>query len=473
MMRLNMLLAFGLFAGITHGAELSKAVPTGWIEDFEAAKVSAAKEGKFILAAFSGSDWCGFCKRLDSEVFSQTEFTKKAAEKYVLVMIDSPRDKTRLSKLAAEQNPDLVRRFGIRGYPTVIIADAYGDPVCRSSGYKRGGPEGYLKVLDELMAGKTWPRPGSPGPRRPESERQSAANSSQSTAPRRNKAGTSTPEGWVDDYYAAKETAKKSGKRIFIVFSGSDWCGFCRKLERELLSQKTFMDAISPRYVPVFIDSPRDKTLLSEKCREQNPKVESELGARGGRPNVRILDADGNLLADLGGAGHLDNGVESYLKFLRQMEKAIEAVAVARRKCAEIMYETLSQLDESLVHDKYLDELKRIVAADPARYADKYPYVSKVLPLERKAQDAMWKFNRDCNMRANKMQREGRKESYQKLREEASAAIKAEGVDYITPINDVIDEIRRLECELRSGSDAKRRLFALEERLLKAKSELL
>ena len=437
-MRLNLLLALVTLAGAVRGSELSKAVPTGWIEDFEAAKASAAKEGKYILTVFSGSDWCGFCRKLDSEVFSQAEFRKKAAEKYVLVMIDSPRDKSRLSKLAAEQNPELVRRFGIRGYPTVIVADAYGDAVSRSSGYKRGGPAGYLKVLDELMAGKAWPKPGSPGPRRPESERQVAASPSQSAAPRRNKSGTSTPEGWTDDYYAAKETAKKSGKRIFIVFSGSDWCGFCRKLERELLSQKTFMDAISPRYVPVFIDSPRDKTLLSEKCREQNPKVEAELEARGGRPNVRILDADGNLLADLGGAGHLDNGVESYLKFLGQMEKAIEAVAVARRKCAEIMYETLSQMDESLVHDKYLDELKRIVAADPARYADKYPYVSKVLPLERKAQDAMWKFNRDCNMRANKMQREGRKESYQKLREEAAAAIRAEGEDYIAPINAVI-----------------------------------
>ena len=472
-MKLNMLLAFISFAGVVHGVELSKAVPPGWSEDFEAAKVSAAKEGKFILAAFSGSDWCGFCKRLDSEVFSQAEFTEKAAKKYVLVMVDSPRDKSRLSKLAAEQNPELVRKFGIRGYPTVIIADAYGDAVCRSSGYKRGGPEGYLKVLDELMAGKTWPKPGSPGPRRPESERQVGAASSQSAAPRRNKSGTSTPEGWMDDYYAAKETAKQSGKRIFIVFSGSDWCGFCRKLERELLSQKTFMDAISPKYVPVFIDSPRDKTLLSEKCREQNPRVESELEARGGRPNVRILDAEGNLLADLGGAGHLDNGVESYLKFLRQTENAIEAVAVARRKCAEIMYETLSQLDESLVHDRYLDEIKRIVAADSARYADKYPYVSKVLPLERKAQDVMWKFNRDCNMRASKMQRDGRKESYQQLREEAAAAIKAEGGDYITPINAVIDEVRSLEGKLRSGSDAKRRLFLLEERLLKAKSELL
>lgn len=472
-MKPNMLLAIVSFAGAVYGGELSKAVPAGWSEDFEAAKASAAREGKFILAAFSGSDWCGFCKRLDSEVFSQAEFTKKAGEKYVLVMIDSPKDKSRLSRLAAEQNPELVRKFGIHGYPTVIVADAYGDPVCRSSGYKRGGPQGYLKVLDELMAGKTWPKPGNPGARRPESERNAASASSQTAAPQRNKAGTSTPEGWEDDYYAAKETARKSGKRIFIVFSGSDWCGFCRKLERELLSRKAFLDAISPRYVPVFIDSPRDKTLLSEKCREQNPKVESELEARGGRPNVRILDADGNLLADLGGAGHLDDGVEGYLKFLGQMEKAIESVAVARRKCAEVMYEALSQLDESLVHEKYLDELKRIVAADPARYADKYPYVSKVLPLERKAQDAMWKFNRDCNMRANKMQREGRKESYQKLREEAAAAIRAEGEDYIAPINAVIDEIRGLEGKLRSGSEAKKRLFALEERLIKAKSELL
>ena len=60
MMRLNMLLAFVSFAGVVHGVELSKAVPAGWTEDFEAAKASAAREGKFILTAFSGSDWCGF-----------------------------------------------------------------------------------------------------------------------------------------------------------------------------------------------------------------------------------------------------------------------------------------------------------------------------------------------------------------------------------------------------------------------------
>ena len=76
---------------------VSKSVPKGWMEDFEAARRQAAKEGKLILMNFSGSDWCGWCKKMDSEVFSQERFVKEASKKYVLVMIDSPKDSSILS----------------------------------------------------------------------------------------------------------------------------------------------------------------------------------------------------------------------------------------------------------------------------------------------------------------------------------------------------------------------------------------
>ena len=126
------------------------AVLRGWIDDFDEAKRLAAKERKFILVDFSGSDWCGWCMKLDREVFATEEFLLKAPKKFVLLMIDSPRDKTRLSEKAAKQNPGLRQRYGIRGYPTVLILDSRGE-VLYKTGCRAGGPIAYLKHLEDAL----------------------------------------------------------------------------------------------------------------------------------------------------------------------------------------------------------------------------------------------------------------------------------------------------------------------------------
>ena len=101
--------------------------PKGWTDDYDAALSRASAEGKLILVDFSGSDWCGWCKKLDKEVFSKEEFLGAAAAKYVLLMVDSPRDNSLLSDKAKEQNPKLVEKFGIKGFPTVLVLDAQGE----------------------------------------------------------------------------------------------------------------------------------------------------------------------------------------------------------------------------------------------------------------------------------------------------------------------------------------------------------
>ena len=136
---------------------VSKSVPKGWTEDFEAAKQQAAKEGKLILIDFSGSDWCGWCKRMDEEVFTKDRFVREASKKFVLVAIDSPSDKSILSALARKQNRELAVKYGVRGYPTVVIVDPDGKEVKRHSGYRSGGPNGYMKHLRELTRGVKWP----------------------------------------------------------------------------------------------------------------------------------------------------------------------------------------------------------------------------------------------------------------------------------------------------------------------------
>lgn len=145
------LLSLLALAALTASAKTS--TPAGWTDDYEKALRQAAKEKKFLLVDFSGSDWCGWCKRLDREVFAQEAFMSEATNRFVLVMVDTPNDKTLLSKKAKEQNPKLVQRFGIRGFPTVLILDKK-EKVLFKTGYRPNGPAAYLKELDEALKGQ-------------------------------------------------------------------------------------------------------------------------------------------------------------------------------------------------------------------------------------------------------------------------------------------------------------------------------
>ena len=127
---------------------LSKSVPKGWMEDFAAAKEKAAKEKKKILVAFSGSDWCHWCVKMDHDVYSRPDFVSKASKDYVLVMIDNPQDRSVLSPLAASQNDALTGKYGIQGFPSTLVLDAKGEVLKRLSGYKPS-PEELLKALAE------------------------------------------------------------------------------------------------------------------------------------------------------------------------------------------------------------------------------------------------------------------------------------------------------------------------------------
>ena len=144
----RILLMSALLVALAATAKTS--TPAGWIDDYDTALKRAADEKRLIVANFSGSDWCGWCKRLDAEVFNTDEFRKDATNRYILLMVDSPRDKSLLSQKAREQNPKLVEKYEIRGFPTVLILDAKGKTIDQL-GYRRGGPKNYLKALETAI----------------------------------------------------------------------------------------------------------------------------------------------------------------------------------------------------------------------------------------------------------------------------------------------------------------------------------
>jgi thioredoxin-related protein len=130
----------------------SFAAGKGWTDDYEAARAQAAAEGKNLLIDFTGSDWCIWCVKLRKEVFEQPGF-EAAKEKFVWVELDYPKDKSRVTEAVALQNAELLKKYPIKAYPTILLCDAEGKPFA-ATGYRAGGPEKYLPHLDELLAKK-------------------------------------------------------------------------------------------------------------------------------------------------------------------------------------------------------------------------------------------------------------------------------------------------------------------------------
>lgn len=122
----------------------------GWVTDFEAAKKTATEGKKDLLIDFTGSDWCGWCIKLNKEVFDHEPFKAGTKDKFVLVELDFP-NKKQLEPALKEQNQALQKQYQVRGFPTIIMADATGKPYAKT-GYKAGGPEAYVTHLDELRA---------------------------------------------------------------------------------------------------------------------------------------------------------------------------------------------------------------------------------------------------------------------------------------------------------------------------------
>ena len=121
--------------------------PEGFTDDLDAAIAASKKSGKTVYAVFSGSDWCYWCKVLEQGYLSKKDFVKEASKKLELVFIDSPRDKSMLSDKARENNPALVKKYGIRGYPTVMFIAQDGSGAKASRPAKNISPKEYAKQL--------------------------------------------------------------------------------------------------------------------------------------------------------------------------------------------------------------------------------------------------------------------------------------------------------------------------------------
>jgi protein disulfide-isomerase len=120
-----------------------------WESNLEQAIDQAKKENKAVLVNFTGSDWCIWCKRLSSEVFQQTAFEDYAKDSLVLVMLDFPKN-IQQSAATQEYNRSLAQKYGIQGFPTILIFNDQGKLVAQT-GYQPGGPEKYIEHIQSYL----------------------------------------------------------------------------------------------------------------------------------------------------------------------------------------------------------------------------------------------------------------------------------------------------------------------------------
>ena len=130
-----------------------------WYTDVNQAINLSVESGKPLFFFFTGSDWCGWCKRLVAEVFKKEEFNNWATKNVILVEIDFPR-RTPISEDLKKQNRELGQLFGVRGYPTgwFVIPQLENEKVnfnkLGSQGYVAGGPKAWIASASRILKNK-------------------------------------------------------------------------------------------------------------------------------------------------------------------------------------------------------------------------------------------------------------------------------------------------------------------------------
>ena len=294
----------------------------GWATDFAAASKQAKDNGKYMLLDFTGSDWCGWCIKLDREVFAKDEFKAFAKTDLVPVMLDFPRRK-KLAPELAQQNNALRVKYGVRGYPTILVLSPDGDLV-QKTGYRRGGPEAYVTHLQQIITAHKAKATGAPAAAPttaavpaavPAATKVVAAPPSPTVAPPSPTAAPAPAATIVSPPAAvttkptvtlpfveagegesalelARAKAKAEDKMLFVEF-GWDKCGNCRNFRNLLTGSKVLVP--EKEFVMVNVH-PREGT-------DRNKFTEYFGIKQGVYPRIVIASPDGEVLGSRFGYG--------------------------------------------------------------------------------------------------------------------------------------------------------------------------
>ena len=122
---------------------------------------------------------------------------------------------------------------------------------------------------------------------------------------------------WLHDYSKAQEEAKANHKLLLLNFTGSDWCGWCIKFDKEILSQPQFKNYAHDNLVLVELDFPRKKSQPTEE-RKQNTQLAQQYEVLG-FPTIVVLNSNGQKVWQFD--GYFPDGPEAFIAQLQKLPK--------------------------------------------------------------------------------------------------------------------------------------------------------
>lgn len=126
-------------------------------------------------------------------------------------------------------------------------------------------------------------------------------------------------QDWQTNFEEAKKMATEQDKNIIIVFSGSDWCAPCIKLDKNIWQSEAFKEEAKAEWILVKANFPRKKANeLSKEQTEHNRKLAEKYNVEGSFPLVVVLDKNEKVLGKM---GFKNVSPEEYIKMIHALEK--------------------------------------------------------------------------------------------------------------------------------------------------------
>ena len=324
-------------------ADWVKGPDESWYVHYDDAVAAAKRENKKILLLHTCSDWCGWCKKLVKDVLSKDEFKNYARNNLILLYFDSPSKRHPMGQAQRNHVESTKRKLGISGgYPRTFIFDANGQQLGVISGYRK--LDGYLGELKRIAGDR--PAAAADTPQVPATPAAApavppAANPGWITAPlnnfipsvrtnshnsnRSDRSDRSEPAGksaapshWLKgptpDWYIhlddAVAAAKRTGRKIYALRTGSDWCPPCKYLEKTILSTSKFKKFAKNNIILLFVDAPRRKPIPNDQ-KAYNNNLARQLNFGVGVPSILLLDADGKAIDHIEGLSSVDDHINA------------------------------------------------------------------------------------------------------------------------------------------------------------------
>ena len=172
-----------------------------------------------------------------------------------------------------------------------------------------------LPLLFALLSAAWLALPGCGRPSEPVDSPSVETTPSTQSAPSSELATTSKP-GWSTSYEQGQQEAKANNKLVLLDFTGSDWCGWCVLLDREVFSKPQFKEYASKNLVLIEVDFPKRKTL-SDALKKQNLVLARRYQVQG-FPTIIVLNGDGQVVGEL---GYVKGGPTAFIAELERLRK--------------------------------------------------------------------------------------------------------------------------------------------------------